>query len=105
MMWDLFNTGLRIVCMALAVVAITRFRGYFNRTERIGLSFASGTAFMTIDVIWYQKDSYMYWSGAAFTFGVCVFLWGMIRRKGAHDRANRRQVQESAAYLRGRGLL
>lgn len=99
-MWDIFNSGLRIVCMVLAVTAITQYRGYFNRTERIGLSFASGTAFMTIDVIWYQKDSFMYWSGSAFTLGVCVFLWGMIQRKGVHKRNNDRQIEYAKEWGR-----
>lgn len=106
MIWDLLNSIARLVVMGLAIVAITKYRHLFNQAERIGLSFMGGCSFLTIAVIWERQNSpFDGWASTLFTVGAVLFLSGLLRRKGKHDRANRAAVEAAGRYLAGRGKI
>jgi len=105
-MIETFHSLLRICVMMLSIVAITKYRHMFNRMERIGLSMAGGCGLLTIDVIWEQERSPFYgWIPMLFTFGVALFLVGMLRRKSRHDTVNQVAAREAAHYLKARGKI
>lgn len=105
-MIETFHSLLRIAVLALSFIAITKYRHMFNRMERIGLSLMGGCGLLTIDVIWEQdKSPFFGWIPMLFTLGAVLFLSGMIRRKGHHDRMNTAANRQAAEYLRGRGKL
>ena len=105
-LFNILNSLFRVAVMGMTVVALTKYREMFNRAERLGLSIAGGCSFLTVGVIWERTASpFDGWASMLFTFGVLLFLCGLLWRKGRHYRANGTGREEARRYLESRGKI
>lgn len=105
MMWDYLNSGFRVIVMALSIFGTLHFRHLFIKVERIGLSVVGSCGLLSVDVIWAKQQSPFYWSTSFYTFGMILFLTGLMVRKYRHDRANKQAAHQAREYLRSRRKL
>jgi len=103
MIWDIVNSFGRLLVTAIASIIVTALREELNECERAGLGLMGAGSFLTIGVIWEQRQSpFDGWAVTLLTYGVVLFLGGYGWRKLRHHRANVIQKRLSAAYFKAK---
>ena len=89
--WDILNSLARAAVGIMLVWKLIRFHHTFNGLERFGMSIGSGSAFMTIPVIWaYPNQSpFSGWAATIFTWAMVLYFSGRVQRLWRHERANK----------------
>jgi hypothetical protein len=96
------NSICRLGVAFIMIYKLLAFRDQFNQLERAGLSLGSGTALLTIPVIFdvnkigTPMDG---WAGTAFTFSVFLFFLGRFRRMMAHAARNEEMNERARQHL------
>jgi uncharacterized membrane protein (DUF441 family) len=107
-LFAVLNSTFRLAVAAILVYKLLFYRDTFNHLERAGLAFGSGTALLTIPVIFdinkvgTPMDG---WAGTAFTFAMLLYFLGRLSRIRAHAQRNEEMNERAREHLKERGKL